>query len=400
MDVQIIFILISAIIAIGFFSNYIFKKTKIPDIIWLVIFGYLIGPVFNIINPQTIWSFLPLFSAIALLMILFDTGSRMDIYKLIDESINVISLTVLCFLLSFFTVFVFCFWVLKLDVVLSLLIGSITGGTSSAISIPLSNLLKGKIRNEIGLTLKVESILTDPLVIIVSLVFIQASTISYSIQTLTLLKNVFHMFSTSIVFGLIAGIIWGVIWHKFEKYDYHYMLTLAFLFLLYVVSDFLGGNGAISVFMTGVVLGNIKKIKQMFRLKHTLTGLSKQMKRFNSYITFFIRTFFFSSIGIIIQFENPLYILIGIIITLLIFITRYVSVYIFSLVEKLSRGERILMTFLAPRGLAAAVLASLVYAKYNIPGSEMLVQIVFTVILGTVIMSTLGIAKFERSRKG
>jgi cell volume regulation protein A len=107
MEVSVIFMVVAAIISIGFFSNYFFKKTKVPDILWLVIFGFLIGPVFHIIEPKIIWKYLPLFSAIALLIMLFDSGSRIDIYKLIKESFDVFLLTVLCFLLTFSSVSLF-----------------------------------------------------------------------------------------------------------------------------------------------------------------------------------------------------------------------------------------------------------------------------------------------------
>ena len=83
LDVSLVFLLVTAIIAIGFFSNYFFKKTRIPDLIWLIIFGSLIGPIFHIIETDFFINYLSLFAAIALLIILFEGGSGINIYKLI-----------------------------------------------------------------------------------------------------------------------------------------------------------------------------------------------------------------------------------------------------------------------------------------------------------------------------
>ncbi len=390
MDIEVIFVIISAIISIGFISNYFFKKTKIPDVLWLVIFGFLIGPVFNIVDTQKIWEYLPLFSALALMLILFDSASRIDIYKLIKETPDVFLLTTLCFMLSFSFITFLLYFGFGIDMRTALIIGVIIGGTSSAIVIPVLDLVKN-IRKDISIIMKLESVLTDPLVIIIALVILQASYIEI-INPHTLLVDIIQMVSTSIVLGFSAGIIWGVIWYKIGKVEYHYMITLAFLLLLFVFSDFLGGNGAISVFFFGLVLGNIRKIKYMLKLEHSLKGLSKDLMEFNSYITFFIKTLFFSVIGMSVQLYEFKYILIAIAISLVLLLARYISINVFSLVEKMSGAEKQLMTLMYPRGLSAAVLAAMVQSYF-------ISQIVFAVIFYTVIISTIGIIIFERKLK-
>ncbi len=398
MEIEIIFLLVSAIITIGFFSNYFFRLTRIPDLLYLVLFGYVVSHVFHIINPEIIWKFSPIFSAAALLIILFDTGSRMDIYKLIEKSTNIVFITLGNFVLALLTTFFLSHFIFGFDMLISFVLGSITAGTSSTIAIPLSDLVRNEIRREIRTMVKLESILTDPLVIIVSLVLIEASLLS-NIATFEIIKGVIHMLSTSFVIGFLAGIVWGGVWHRFERYEYHYMLTVAFLFFLYVFAEIFGANGAITCFTVGLVLGNIRKIRKMLRVKHALTGISTEIMKFNSYITFFVRTFFFFSIGVILEFGDIACVAFGVVITLFLFASRCFIITVYSLLEKLPKRERIFMSLVAPRGLAAAVLAALLYQKYVLPHSEIIVQIIFTVIITSVIISTAGIAMVENKKK-
>ncbi len=61
MDVNVVFLLAAAIMAIGFFANCFFKKTKIPDVLWLVFFGFVVGPVLKVISPKTVTDFFRFF---------------------------------------------------------------------------------------------------------------------------------------------------------------------------------------------------------------------------------------------------------------------------------------------------------------------------------------------------
>jgi len=399
MEVSIAFILVAAIIGIGFFSNYFFKKTRIPDIIWLILFGVVIGPIFGIIRSDTLMSYFPLFSALALLTILFEGGSSIKIYKLIRESGDVFLLTTLGFILSMSVVGIITHFLFGLNWIISLLLGAIVGGTSSAIVIPTMENLEElkKIKKESSLILKMESVLTDPIVIIVSLVLIQTLALSPGINAgYVILTKIISLLSISLVIGFVAGVVWGSIWHKFFKYKYHYMLTIGFLFLLYVLSEFLGGSGAIASFMIGLVLGNISDVKKMLKIRHILAGLNRETRAFNSYITFFVRTFFFTLIGLMITMSRLDLIGYGVLISLILLGLRYLAVKIAMFRKNLKENELITMTLIYPRGLAAAVLASLPFVQYKIPGTEIFTEIVFTVIITTVIISTIGLAVFEK----
>jgi Kef-type K+ transport system membrane component KefB len=43
---------IGILLVIGFLADFLFRKTSFPDILILLALGYLIGPVFHIIDPS------------------------------------------------------------------------------------------------------------------------------------------------------------------------------------------------------------------------------------------------------------------------------------------------------------------------------------------------------------
>ena len=63
--------------------NFIFKKTYIPDVLILIIFGILLGPIFHIIMPQDFGRVGQVITTIALVVILFESGCSLDFKVLV-----------------------------------------------------------------------------------------------------------------------------------------------------------------------------------------------------------------------------------------------------------------------------------------------------------------------------
>ncbi|MDO8596110.1 MAG: hypothetical protein Q7R45_05755, partial [Sulfuricaulis sp.] len=75
MDPVSLFLLIMAgILVMGILGEVIFVRTKVPDVLWLVLVGLLIGPVFNIVPRDFVWGIAPFFASLALVVIMFEGG--------------------------------------------------------------------------------------------------------------------------------------------------------------------------------------------------------------------------------------------------------------------------------------------------------------------------------------
>jgi len=400
MDIAILFLIIASIIGIGFIGNYVFRKTKIPDILFLLLLGVLLGPVLGIFERELFMQITPYISALAMLMILFDGGLNLKIEKVIDRVPRGSILAVLGFIFSMVAVSgVALVFFEELGLMKSLLLGSIVGGVSSAIVIPVASELDNFSKKS-RLTLDVESVITDPLCIIVALVIINMIVGGAGIEMVTVqgATRVISIFSVSLVIGFISGLFWlGILKHiKGERF--HYMLTLSFLFFVYAMTQILGGHGAVASFMVGLVLGNAKKVSDIIGAEKKYFGLTERTKEFQNQISFFVKTFFFVILGILITFENPILFFYGGVMTLVIILTRYLAVGIISTGDGFNRMEKSIMTLMSPRGLAAAVLASAPAVEYGIPGTEMFPEIVFSVIFGTSLVTTVGVVYLERRK--
>ncbi len=70
-----VFIATGGIILIGFLGSLFFDKTRIPDILILIVIGLFLGPEeMGLMTRSAIEDLVPVFSLAALIIILFDAG--------------------------------------------------------------------------------------------------------------------------------------------------------------------------------------------------------------------------------------------------------------------------------------------------------------------------------------
>jgi len=105
--------LLASIILIGFLGNIFFEKTGLPDALWLILFGVLIGPIFSLVNRETLSQNITIFAPLALIIIMFDSGLNSDLIKLVKQSSRAILLTLSAFVLSVFSAAGFSYFILE-----------------------------------------------------------------------------------------------------------------------------------------------------------------------------------------------------------------------------------------------------------------------------------------------
>jgi len=358
------FLAIGAIVIIGFVSNLMFNKSKIPDVLVLIFLGYLIGPgVLGIIDSEMfilIEKMAPFLSALALAIIMFDGGLGLNYDQVLSSLTKTILHTIVAFTLSIIITAIICFVFLGWDLITSILLGTILGGTSGAIVIPLVNRLRVTPKTRVLLT--IESAMTDVLVIVMAMAIIllmQRSSADMGIAV----QELASAFFVSFMIGLIFGILWLKILAKLEGQPFSYMVTIAVLLIMYAITDILVGQtgvGAIAALVFGLVLGNKEEFARIFKKFNGEFHFNEEIRQFHGEISFFIRTFFFVYLGIVFS-VTPVdmnYIVLGFGIFLGLLGVRSISAAITSTVMGLSRSNKMAVIFMMPRGLSAAVLAS------------------------------------------
>ncbi|MBI5332787.1 MAG: cation:proton antiporter [Candidatus Aenigmarchaeota archaeon] len=387
-DAWTLIVLLGMTVVLGYVGSHIFAKTKIPDVIWLIIFGLVIA-YFNIIPRESFLVMSAMMASIALFIILFDSGLNLDFYKLIKNVSRSLVLAILGFVVSTIAVAVFAIYFLNFSLLQGLLLGTILGGTCSTTVIGMTTGIK--MRDDTKTLLSLESVLTDPITIVVSMALIG---LIVPIQTTfgSPIQGIMSAFSIGIVVGLFAGIIWLCVLDKIKNKPFDYMVTLGMLFLIYAGVEYTGGSGAVAALFFGLVLGNGRTFSKIFRFKKDYS-VSEYLKKFQSEITFFIRAFFFVFLGMIAVI-NMTYLLYGLAIAVILIVVRLVAVRISVIGMEIGAFERRVVYGMAPRGLAAAVLAQLA-VTYNVPGSEIFTSLIFIVIFALAIYTSILIAGFS-----
>jgi len=390
-----IFILIASIILIGFLGNLFFEKTGLPDAIWLILFGVLIGSVSSLVSQETLSQNISIFAPLALIIILFDSGLNSDLINLVKHSSRAVLLTFSAFILSVFSAAVFSYFALGWSLSKGMLLGAIIGGTTSVTVISILKQLK--VRDEIFSLLSIESILTDILCVVVTISILQITLFGQEFSLSTSLNQLLGVFSIGAMIGLIAGVLWLFTLNRIKGRFFSYMLTIAILLLLYSAVEWVRGSGAIAVLAFGLILGNGREISRMFKMEEMLE-IDQLIKKFENEITFFVRTFFFVYLGAVVKIKETKLIAVGVALSFILFLVRKIASKITAIRSSYTKEEVFLSWVTMPRGLAAAAL-SVLPSSYGYKGAEIFPDIVFTVIVVTTLITTVGVFIFKSASK-
>lgn len=381
------------LLAIGFLADFLFRKTSFPDVIILIGLGYLAGPVLGFVHPDQITVVSQIVASLTLAIILFHGGLHLDFASVLPIVPRALILTLLGFGLSVAAVTAFAYYVMNVELLHGLLLGAIIGGTSSSIVIPMLDRIK--VRHEVKSVLDLESAFTDAMVIVAALVILQIIATGSTENSLAGAgQDIALRFLLGIVVGVVAGILWLWVLALIEGETYDDIMTLAIVFLLFFGVESLGGSGAIFTLTFGIILGNGVKVAQWMRIRRTV-AVHEMMVKFYSEISFLIKTFFFVYLGLMITFDKPQPLVIGVILAFILLFSRYFAV-LFSTIGNgvLSKSKGILTTML-PRGLAAAVVAEMVISA-GIPNATIYSSIILAVIVSTVAIAAISVPLFAR----
>jgi len=397
-DVTTLLLGISFILFFGFFAEFVFKKTGVPDILFLLLLGFVIGPhVLKYVQPESLAPFAPLFTTFALLFLIFDGAFNIDLASFAKGLGKSLGITLFNFSLSAAIVAAIML-LFRFDLLMSLLTGFILGGVSSAFVIPIIKQLN--LKGETYLILTLESALTDVFCIVFALTTIEIIKVqAFSLKVLG--TTLASLFAVAGLIGIISGIFWIIIVIKFFRHHRSYMMTIAYVIAVYVLTEFLNGNGAIAVLFLGLVLRNSRQLTLILQgIKNEKEGeeapvipsgargftvTSAEEEFFYSQISFFLKTFFFVYIGILINLSDKKALFIGILISVVLVFARNASNV---LTRAFNEFERKLMASMFARGLAAATIAQIVVLN-GFENGPIIASITYIVIGFTIILSSI-----------
>jgi hypothetical protein len=165
----------------------------------------------------------------------------------------------------------------------------------------------------------------------------------------------------------------------------HYLLnvvTLAGVLAVFVLSDlFAHESGLLSVVIMGMVLGNmnVKELKEILYFKESLSVL--------------LISILFILLAANINLEDMMLLYhwnTAILFAIVVFIIRPLGVFWSTAGSGLKLNEKLFISWVGPRGIVAAGIASLFGLKLAMdgePGAEYITPLVFMIVLGTVLLN-------------
>ena len=395
-NIALVIAVVGGLIFLAHFFVHIFDRTRVPDVLMLIIVGIILGPLSKLVPVESFGLVGPVFVTITLVVILFEGGVALKLRVLSSALSKAVKLAFASFFLTMVVVGVAAHLLLPLDWIPSLIVGSIVASTSEAIIIPLVKQLKTS--EEMHALLSVESSINDVLSVAVTLALIGAYGLG-GINVGTITGDLIASFLVAIIFGFGGAFLWSLILRRIHTMKNAMFTTVAIVFALFGLVETLGFSGAITALAFGITIGNIESIK-LPRLGKPLAGnpvgLTETERAFFTEASFLLKTFFFIYLGISLQFSSAGIILIGILITFMAFVLRIPAVKI-TVGRSFTPKEAALISVMIPKGLAAAVLAS-IPAQEGIIGGELIRDVTYIVILSSIVVTSVIIPLLGRSR--
>ncbi len=392
--------LLGGLIVLAFLANRLFRHTRIPDLVVLIVLGVFIGPVFHWVDAEQYKPVTHAFGTLALIVILFEGGLELKIRETVKHFPGALLLAFLSYFVTVGLVAVVIAAGLHLSVVSALIVGAVVGCTSSSMVLPI--LQQMKVSDAARVTLLLEASLGDVLAVLTaeSLMNLHAGT-TFQLLLVNLLREV----GVPVVLALVAGVIWARLLPVMSEERFWHVLTFGVVLLLFAGSAALHGSGLIAVLVFGLTLANFSGTVRPLIERAEQFGVTPGQEHlptltFHSELAFLLRTFFFALLGIVMEFVAPHYLLPTAGILGAILLGRWLA----AVVSRWSRHEippqeRELIVWMLPRGLITAVLA---IQAFETKGAEFafLPAMAFAVILATNVIVIVGSMRFKGKPAG
>ncbi len=372
-----------------FLSHYfssLSARTKIPDVLWLFIIGLLLGPIGGIVSLSNFGAVGPVFTTITLVFILFESGIDQRLEPLINSLGGTARITTYNFFGSCLVAAGITYFYTDLGVLRSLVLGSIVGGTSSAVVTTLIRQYRMSERSSTILVL--ESAFSDVYTLAIPLTLLGAYKIG-RVDVAFVAGQMIAAFLLAAMLGIAGAFLWSILLNRMRTLQNTVFTTPAFVFIIYGIVEILNYSGPIAALAFGITLGNIDVLGPPI-MKNVISrkpiSLTDHERAFFSEAVFLLRTFFFVYIGISVRLQDWWMLMLGAIITGALFLIR-IPIVRLAVPRDTPLKDAAFMATMIPKGLGAAVLASLP-VQQGIPGGEIIQSVVFSIILCSTLFTT------------
>ncbi|MFZ9030616.1 MAG: cell shape-determining protein [Bacteroidetes bacterium] len=388
---------LAGIVILGIVAQWVAWRLKLPAILPLILIGLLVGPISTLYTEngnkliEPIWNGknglfpgegLYNFVSLAISIILFEGGLTLKRSEISNVGPIITKLITLGTIVTFFGAGFAAHFIFDLSWQISFLFSSLIIVTGPTVITPI--LRNIPLKKDVSAVLKWEGILIDPIGALVAVLVFEFISVGEG-QEYT--KTALVEFGKILLFGFTFGFTFAHALAFAIKKNLipHYLLnvvSLSVVLLVYIESDvFAHESGLLAVVIMGLVMGNLNlpNIKELLYFKESLSVLLISIL-----FILLAANINLEDMQLIYNWNTAL--LFGII----VFLIRPLGVFLSAYGSDLKVREKLFIGWVGPRGIVAAGIASLFGSKLiarGEPGAEYITPLVFTVVLGTVLLN-------------
>lgn len=367
----------------GMLSLLLADRLKLPNILFYLTFGILLGPRFvGWVQPESLGDVFLVIIELGVAFIMFEGALHLNVSQYRSASHAIQKLLSLGLIISVSAIMLVTKWLFGWSWGVSLLFGVLMSVTGPAVITPI--IRKVALKKPIGSILHWESILLEPVVVIGAILIVE-----FLLQPQITLLDSLERLGKIILVGSLVGISFGFIikfWLKrasARQEGFRNLLLIALALLIFELSNIISADsGLIAVVAAGMILGNsaLPALHEIKQFKETITRVMISI--------LFILLSANLDFAMLTRFSPAVIFLL----VTVMFVIRPLAVFTSMAGTGLNTSGKVFLSLTAPRGIVAASLASLVTIVFAKQGSSQGAQfeaLAYQVIFVTVLVQSL-----------
>ena len=382
-------VLISTTVVVGIGAQVLAKWLQIPSIVLLLLFGIILGSSgLGVLEPSLLGSGLEVIVSLAIALILFEGGLNLQVRNLSSVSVSLRNLVTVGVLLTFLGGAIAAHGLSGFPWTNAFLYASLVVVTGPTVVTPLLKLVG--VEQRVATILEGEGILIDPIgaiMAVITLTFVLSRhevplVLVGTAVPLLLLKGLGLRLGIGVAIGLIAGglLSWLLKQSKFLPQELKNLVVLAAVWGAFSLAQALRSESGLLV---AVLMGII--------LRAAVIPEERLLRQFNEQLGILANSVLFILLAADLSIASVFALGWESVLTVLalMLVVRPLNILLSTWNQGLSWQQQVFLSWIAPRGIVAASMASLfatALTKEGINGGDAIKALVFLTILMTVLL--------------
>ena len=372
-------VVLTLLLVVGFLAQWLAWRMRLPAILFLLLIGIVIGPATGWFDPDKVLGrFLFPTVSLAVALILFEGSMTLRFSELRGIGRAVHGMVTYGAVLALLMLAGAAHWIAGLPWSIAFLFGALTCVTGPTVITPMLRTLRPNAR--IANALRWEGIVLDPLGALFAVLVFEAIVTHQQGHSLAVFGATVGVGAG---IGLAVALALGFLLYRqmIPEYLQAYGTLIAVLGAFTLSNKLAHESGLLAVTIMGITLGNLRQVH------------IEDIMDFKEHLSTLLVSMLFVVLAARLQWPLPPGMLMAGILVFVVaqFFIRPASILVSTFRSSLSWPERGLLAYVSPRGVVAASVSSLFALRLGdlgVPGADALVPLVFTLIIGTVVLQS------------